>query len=207
MPLIKSILDFIESPGGPRLGDARRDVERAAQRFVDRHANKEEEGFQNWQRMAQGLLDSLENKAAETVLKALLWLMQARIVIDDNLGFKPFRQNLLNFPPLDGSYRSYANFLFRTKPGVDESVSILVEFKDGEMDWEETDSQDAIATLEFKDGKVLLEYLGRYVLFGDRDILTSMLRNEVTVTGNTNYIFKFLFMINSILLEVQKKLP
>ena len=62
------------------------------------------------------------------------------------------------------------------------------------------------ATLVFRDGHALLNYLINYVIFEERNFLQSLLNNEVRPSGNTNYLYKFLFLANHPLLELGGKL-
>lgn len=57
-----------------------------------------------------------------------------------------------------------------------------------EVRQEEIDNPDI--TILFKDGKALMGYL----LTPKPDILGSMLRQEVSLDGNLNYLYKFAFM-------------
>jgi hypothetical protein len=63
------------------------------------------------------------------------------------------------------------------------------------------------AKLEFKNGRTMLTYLKGYVLDGKRDFLLGVVSNQVKPHGNLNYIFRFGFIINHLLLYLTGKLP
>ena len=65
----------------------------------------------------------------------------------------------------------------------------------------------AHAELEFKDGRTLLAYLKGYIFGGNRDFLMAVVTNQVKPHGNLNYIFKFGFIVNHLLLSLAGKLP
>jgi pyruvate formate-lyase/glycerol dehydratase family glycyl radical enzyme len=67
--------------------------------------------------------------------------------------------------------------------------------------------EDADVALEFKDGRALWEYLKMYATEDERDILVSVARDKVRPHGNLNYIFKFAFMVNHLLLWLSGWLP
>ena len=53
---------------------------------------------------------------------------------------------------------------------------------------------DAVSDYDVKVSFADPAALRRYILSIDQDILDLMLENKVTVEGNVNYIYKFLFM-------------
>jgi hypothetical protein len=58
------------------------------------------------------------------------------------------------------------------------------------------------ATVVFKDAEALMNFL--LPRGGKRDILRSILRNEVILEGNFNYIYRFGFLANNIQLSIMK---
>jgi len=187
MPNIASILE--EFTGGMSLEEARRDWEKALGGFLQLPGQEA-----IWKKAVGEFLDSLEAETAETILEGLFFFMRARFKIDPIISGSDFGENIKDFT---GSY------LFRSKKG---DIGILLKFNNGEMDWEESLGQKVDATVEFEDGRALINYLINYVIKEDRDILKSVLNNEVRVSGNLNYLFKYLFMTNHMLLEATGKL-
>ena len=75
-------------------------------------------------------------------------------------------------------------------------------------------------TITFSDGHALVNflfspvrgYLNDIIEDGNRDdthsfdILTGMLKNEITVDGNLNYLYRFGFLCNHLLLDVFRTL-
>ncbi len=187
------IFDFVELPHGLSLEDARQDWERTVERFLGQH--QPPEALQILKTAVKKFLDTLEAETAENILEGLLLLMKTRFLIDPIIIGSDYRQNIDNFD---------ANYEFRSKSG---DINVLVEFHDGQMDWEKSLSEDVNATLEFKDGQALVNYLFNYVVLQNRDFLQSMLNNEIHVSGNLNYLYKFLFMANHMLMEATGGLP
>jgi len=138
------------------------------------------------EKAGERFLNALEDETAETFLKALLLFMKLKFMFDPS-----YRKNIENFK---GRYQ------FKSKG---DGVAVLVEFDNGKMDIKEKLANDVDITCTFKDGKALINFL----LSRDRDILRRLLNNEVTLTGNLNYIFKFAFMANHLQLELTGNLP
>jgi hypothetical protein len=124
---------------------------------------------------AQSFLMNLENEVAEKYLETLLHLMKVTFWVNP-----AYRRNIENFT---GLYR------FRSKDG---GVNVLVRFHHGKMEISEDPAPEAHVTVEFKNSEALMTLL----LAFKKDILKLILNNEVLVTGNINYLYKFIFMAN-----------
>lgn len=163
------------------------------------------------------LLDrGLAEESAEEFLKVLLCCMDLLFKIDPE-----YRKNIENFT---------GTILFRDKSG---RVGVVANFADEDLDWWEVTFKNGKmrpaffrrvaevfgplfeggarpvqpdATLVFKDGHALLYYLINYVISEEPNFLQSVLDNEIRPRGNTNYLYKFLFMANHPLLELRGKL-
>jgi hypothetical protein len=193
MPIFSEFFDLVELPHGISLENPLQDWERMVKRFLGQW--QPPEALQIWENEVKKFLDTLEAETAENILEGLLLLMKTRFLIDPIIIGSDYLHNLDNFD---------ARYLFRSKSG---EISVLVEFHDRQMDWEESLSQDVNAILEFKDGQALVNYLINYVILQNRDCLQSMLNNKIRVSGNLNYLYKFLFMANHMLLEATGDLP
>ncbi|MGA9755184.1 MAG: hypothetical protein WBV23_08565 [Desulfobaccales bacterium] len=187
------IFDFVGLPHGLSLEDARQDWDRTVGRFLSQW--EPPQALQIWKNAVKKFLDTLEAEAAENIMEGLLLLMKTRFLIDPIIIGSDYRQNLDKFD---------ADYQFRSKSG---DINVLVKFHDGQMDWEKSLSEDVNATLEFKDGQALINYLFNYVVLQSRDFLQSIINNEIRVSGNLNYLYKFLFMANHMLLEATGDLP
>ena len=135
---------------------------------------------------SQKFLKVIEGEIAETFLEVLLFFMKVKFMLDPS-----YRRNIENFK---GRYQ------FKSKDG---EVSVFVEFDSGKMDIKETLADEVDVTCIFKDGRSLINLL----LSRDRDILRGLLNNEIMLTGNLNYMYKFGFMANHIQLELTGNLP
>ncbi len=78
-------------------------------------------------------------------------------------------------------------YLFRT---ADDVVSASATFKNGDMKVPKQAIEDWDVRVTFKDSTALKEF----IFSKDQDILNSLLKNDVEVDGNLNYIYKFGFM-------------
>jgi formate C-acetyltransferase len=202
-----------ELTDGLSLEESRRDWGRAADRF-----RLLPDPEKVWKEVVKKLLDTIryqEDISAEAFLDLLLFAMQVKFAIDGN-----YRKNIENFT---GSYFFYSK---------DGNIRVPVTFENGTVRrpafprvWERlwdglgnwlgarsgrgngAPGQDANATLEFRDGRALRNYLINYVIYKDRNFLGSLTRNEIRPGGNLNYLYKFLFMANHFLLEVSDDLP
>ena len=135
------------------------------------------------------LLGSLEDETAETFLEILLGFMWVKFKFD-----REFRKNI-EVEDFRGSYK------FRTRDP--RGVKVLVGFADGEMRIREDIDAEATVTVTFENGKALRNFL----LSAKPDILECILNNEVVTSGNLNYLNKFAFMANHLMLEVTGDLP
>jgi hypothetical protein len=117
--------------------------------------------------------DCLCSECAEDFLQLLLGLMSVVFMLDHG-----FRRNIAGF---NGRYQ------FRSRDG---SITVAALFGDDRLEAREEDIPDPDITVLFKDGKALMGYL----LAPKPDILGSMLRQEVALDGNLNYLYKFAFL-------------
>lgn len=88
------------------------------------------------------------------------------------------KKNIENF---EGGY------LFET---ADKAVSISATFENGDMKLPKEARNDWDVRVKFKDSTALRAF----IFSRDQDILDSLLKNEVEVDGNLNYVYKFGFM-------------
>jgi hypothetical protein len=115
----------------------------------------------------------LSSEFAEDFLQLLLGLMSVVFMLDHD-----FRKNIAGF---NGRYQ------FKSKDGT---ITVAALFKGNRLEVREEEIADPDITVLFKDGKALMGYL----LTPKPDILGSMLRQEVSLDGNLNYLYKFAFM-------------
>jgi hypothetical protein len=130
-------------------------------------------------------LDSLSSEFAEDFLQLLLSLMSVVFLVDHN-----FRKHIKGF---NGRYQ------FKSKDGY---LNVAALFEDGRLEIHEGIIPNPNITILFKDGKALMGYL----LAPKPDILGSMLRQEVSLDGNLNYLYKFAFMAKRLQLMASGKM-
>lgn len=121
----------------------------------------------------QRFLESIESETAEEFLELLLHLMQLVFAFDHG-----YRKNIEGFN---------ASYCFRSR---DKGITVSVAFADGDMEVREEEAASPNITVNFMDGRALMGFL----LTPKPDILGSMLRQEVQLDGNLNYLYKFAFM-------------
>ncbi len=117
--------------------------------------------------------ECMASEVAEEFLKVLLGLMAVVFVIDSD-----YRKHIENF---------HGRYLFKSKNG---RIKVAAIFGGNHLEVREEAIPDPDVTILFKDYKALMNYL----LTPKPDILGSMLRQEVTLEGNLNYLYKFAFM-------------
>jgi len=91
---------------------------------------------------------------------------------------KRYRKNIKNFS---------GRYVFRTEDG---RVAVTATFKNGDMHVDDDARDGWNARVTFKNAAALRAY----IFSKNQDILDSVLKNEVEVDGNLNYIYKFGFM-------------
>ncbi|MCK5381646.1 MAG: hypothetical protein KAJ81_09260 [Candidatus Latescibacteria bacterium] len=119
------------------------------------------------------LREELYGKATDTFLELLLKGMDLAFCLS-----KGYRKNIKKF---EGRY------FFRT---ADQLVAAVAIFKNGNMKVREEATDEWNVRITFKDAEALRAFL----FSGDQDILDSLLKNDVEVDGNLNYVYKFGFM-------------
>lgn len=118
-------------------------------------------------------LNCLTSEFAEDFLQVLLTLMSFVLAIDHD-----YRKNIEGF---SGRYQ------FLSQDGC---ITVAALFEDNAMEVCEERIAAPNITVMFKDGKALMNFL----LTPKPDILGSMLRQDVSLDGNLNYLYKFAFM-------------
>jgi hypothetical protein len=129
------------------------------------------------------IVKAIMSEMTETFLEFLLWGMKLYFCIDPD-----YRRNIIDF---------HGTLRFRDRAG---QVDVLVKFAHGKMTYSEDPAPVADVTIFFKDERSLRNF----ILAPQRDILKSLLHNEINISGNFNYLYKFGFMANHLLLEFQR---
>ena len=129
------------------------------------------------------MVKAIMSEMTETFLEVLLWGMRLYLIIDPD-----YRRNINDFHGL---------LRFRDRAG---QVDVLVKFAHGKMTTSEDPVPVADVTIFFKEERSLRNF----IIAPKRDILNSLLHNEINISGNFNYLYKFGFMANHLLLEFQR---
>ena len=128
----------------------------------------------------RNLMKAIESEAAEEFLKMLLKAMQVAFALDGD-----YRKNIKDFK---------GKYFFRNRDG---QITVSAIFAKGRMRVREELLHDPNITVTFADGKALINFL----LTPKPDILGSMLRQEVVLNGNLNYLYKLAFMAKRLQLK------
>jgi hypothetical protein len=129
----------------------------------------------------QEFLETLKSDAAEGFLQLLLNLMGLVFCLD-----KEFRRNIDGFA---------GRYLFCSRDG---QISVAAIFNNSRLTVKEARIDDTDVTVMFRNSKALMEYL----LSPKPDILGSLLRQDVVVDGNLNYLYKFAYLAKHLQLKV-----
>ena len=132
-------------------------------------------------RVQEQFLNCAESEFAEEFLELLLKLMSLSFFLN-----KDFKKNIKDF---NGRY------LFRS---LNDRITVAAVFKNNTLKVSEKKIDNTNMTVTFRNPKALMNYL----LTPKPDILGSMLRQDVVIDGNLNYLFKFAYMAKHLQLMV-----
>jgi len=140
-------------------------------------------------------VDRLKNETAEEFLKGLLQVLKISCHVDGYL-----RRSIRDFE---------GRIEFRSK---DNRIRVLADFSKGRLNKRELDADEVLqpppnAGIVFKDAEAVKNFLlPKGGLKGRRDVLRSLLKNEVKLEGNFNYIYRFGFLASHLQLQLLKAL-
>ncbi|MBT9448147.1 MAG: hypothetical protein GWM81_01615 [Desulfobacterales bacterium] len=123
--------------------------------------------------MQKQFLNCIESELAEGFTELLLRLMS--LVLFLNMDF---RRNIKNFR---------GRYLFRSR---DDEITVAAVFRDNRLRVYDKAIANTDVTVTFKDARALMNY----ILSPKPDILGSILRQDVVIDGNFNYLYKFAYM-------------
>ena len=129
------------------------------------------------------LVNQVKEDVTEEFLKILLQFLRFCCCVDDCL------------------HRSIKDFNGRIEVrSEDKDIRVLAEFKNGQLFPKELEPNDELvppanASIVFKDPEAVKNFLlPEGGLEGRRDVLRSLLNNEIKLEGNFNYIYRFGFL-------------
>jgi hypothetical protein len=154
--------------------------------MVDRQIKETINSHLGIQMVMREWLRAIESATAEKFLQLLLQLMALACQLD--LG--GFARNIEGFA---------GRYLFRSK---DNGITVSVVFQNGKMSVSDDPLDHTDLVVTFRNAKALMEY----ILSPKPDILGSMLRQDVTLSDNLNYLYKFAFMAKRLQLMAAGKL-
>jgi hypothetical protein len=124
-------------------------------------------------RVQKQFVNCIESELAEGFTELLLRLMS--LVLFLNMDF---RRNIKNFR---------GRYLFRSR---DDEITVAAVFRDNRLRVYDKAIANTDVTVTFKDARALMNY----ILSPKPDILGSILRQDVVIDGNFNYLYKFAYM-------------
>ena len=124
-------------------------------------------------RWSKDLITQIYGRVTDKFLELLLKGMDLAFYLS-----KSYRKNIKDFK---------ARYVFRTQ---DRLVGVTANFRNGDMRVHEGAQDDWDARITFKNAAALRSF----IFSKDQDIINALLKNEVEVDGNLNYIYKFGFM-------------
>jgi hypothetical protein len=140
-------------------------------------------------------MDRLKEEAAEEFLECLLQLLKISCHLDGYL-----RRSIRDF---------HGRIEFKSK---NNQIRVLADFNKGRLEERELDPEEELqppanASVVFKDADAVKNFLlPKGGLQGRRDVLRSLLKNEVKLEGNYNYIYRFGFLATHLQLQFLKVL-
>ncbi len=128
----------------------------------------------------------VETKAAGEALDKLLYvLLNAMGLLF--LSNKEYRKNIKDF---SGSIVICSEDKKIDVSAVFKKINVFFTKKDG-MEVKDTIVDNPTTTVTFKDGKAMAQFL----LSGNPDVIVGMLNKQLSVSGNLNYLFKFVYLL------------
>lgn len=135
--------------------------------------------------MLKDIFESFDSEITEEFLELLLNAMRIAYFFN-----KDFRKNIEGF---EGRY------LFKSRDG---KITVAAVFEDSIMKVMEKEIGNTDITISFRSAKALRDFI-----FSPKpDILGSILRQDVVVDGNFNYMYKFAYMAKHLQLMVTGRL-
>ncbi len=132
------------------------------------------------------LKKEIETQAAGEVLDRLLYLLLEAMALLFYVNSE-YRKNIKDFN---------ASYVIQSQDG---KIDVSAVFKKVSFLWREMDGMEVKSTVmdhpttsvTFRDGKAMAEFL----FSGNPDVIQGMLNNQLSVSGNLNYLFKFIYLI------------
>ena len=124
------------------------------------------------------LVEEIRSAATDKFLELLLMGMDSFFLVS-----KSYRKNIEGFR---------AAYVFQSANGTVHATAL---FDDADMKVKSKAQDNYAARVTFEDGAALRAFL----FSKNQDILDSLLKNQVAVDGNLNYIYKFGFMAKDLM--------
>jgi hypothetical protein len=134
----------------------------------------------------ESLKIDIENEVTGEVLDNLLYLLLNTMSLLFLIN-KDYRKNIKDFT---ATYVICSEDKKIDVSAIFKKIPAFFTKKDG-MEVKDTIAENPTTTVMFKDGKAMANFL----LAGNPDVIAGMLNNQLTVSGNVNYLFKFIYLL------------
>jgi hypothetical protein len=134
---------------------------------------------------SEKLLEMISSGVAEGFLDTLLRVMSLVFLIDKN-----FSRNIDGF---NGRY------LFRSQ---DRGIIVSAVFENNRLKVSKKEISNTHVTVIFRNARALMGFL----LSPKPDVIGSLLRQDITIDGNLNYVYKFAYMAKHLQLKATGEL-
>ncbi len=134
----------------------------------------------------QNLKVDIETQAAGQAMDKLLFVLLNAM----GLLFLTNREYRKNIKDFTGSIVICSEDKTIDVSAVFKKIHVFFTKKDG-MEVKDTIVDNPTTTVTFRDGKAMADFL----LAGSPDVIEGMLNNQLSVSGNLNYLFKFVYLL------------
>ncbi|MBI9092547.1 MAG: hypothetical protein JEZ12_25305 [Desulfobacterium sp.] len=134
----------------------------------------------------KALKTDIENEVAGEALDKLLFLLLKAM----GLLFLVNREYRKNIKDFTATYVICSRDKKIDVSAIFKKIDLVVTQKDG-MEVKDVIVENPTTTVTFKDGKAMTKFL----LSGNPDVIAGMLDNQLSVSGNLNYLFKFVYLL------------
>lgn len=153
-----------------------KDIKKAAEGIIS-FAEKNKSMADKEIDLIENIIDDASSEAMDKFLFIVLEAMSLMFKLD-----KKYRENIKNFT---------AEYLFTSSDG---KMGVSALFNNNKMKVIDKESEEHTISVTFKNGIVMAKFL----FSPDPDIISGLLDNKLTLDGNMNYIFKFIYMARQI---------
>lgn len=144
----------------------------------------------NLRKLAKELQKGIEDEATQEFLEILLKSMEVAFIVSKN-----YRKNIKSYQKGIKDFEGRYIFDFMGGENNEKSIITAVIFKNGKMSVSENNMENWDVKVTFRSA----DALNRFIFSRNQDIINSMLKNDVAVYGNLNYVYRFGFLAKDLI--------